>query len=122
MKNLKDETVTISGDHTIFGTKLVTGSVEAQSVTVSTINGFNFPDDFVTITGNETITTKVFIDDLLINGDIIMEDLKTINDVDISEIQKNTVTLTGNHTILTPVEFNKITITNNLNTIDHKFS
>ena len=115
IKELSKEAVTIAGNHTLIGLKKIIGYAAVQHATADTVNNYKFPEDFVTIKGNDNITArKLFSNDMSINGDLVMKDLKTINDVDISEIKKNMVSLTANDTVSTKVEFKAITVTKNL--------
>ena len=112
-----DELVTRDGDHTITGKKnlmyLNTNHLEVES-----INGFQFPEDFIGI--NETNVTiygkKTFYGSTTVKHNITLLPNKTVNGYDLSEFAKNVVTVNGDDVIETDVVFaENVTIIRDLN-------
>lgn len=110
LKNFKRDVVTISGNHTIAGTKTIDGNLLVQDLEATFLNGFSFPSDFVILHENETIfALKVFQDNVSVDSDLNMKDAKTINEKDLSEFYKKIVTKNRNHNITTPIQFLNVT-------------
>ena len=118
INSLKNDAVTLSGNHTIVGSVQITGDANATDVTAQIINRLHFPEDFVLLQDNQTISGyKIFADDVFVHGDFNMENFKKVNSVDLSDFAQNIVTLDGNETIISEVEFEEnIIIMSNLNT------
>ena len=110
LENFKRNVVTISGNHTIAGTKTIDGNLLVQDLDATFLNGFSFPSDLVILYESETIfALKVFQDNLSVDSDLNMKDAKTINQKDLSEFYKKVVTKNGNHNITTPIQFLNVT-------------
>ena len=110
LKDFKRNVVTISGNHTIAGTKAIDGNLLLRDLDVTFLNVFSFPSDFVILHENETIIAlKVFQDNVSVGSDLNMKDAKTINEIDLSEFYKKVVTKNESHNITTPIQFLNIT-------------
>lgn len=70
------------------------GTLKIDNIEVEKINGFRFPEDFVSKTGiNEPITgQKTFVDVVNINGSVNVQDGRLINGIDMTWFARNVVT------------------------------
>lgn len=106
ISRLDNETVRAVGTYTIKGRKHVHGLLTVQNLTVSRIDGFSFPSDFVRTTGGDDVIDgrKVFTSDVVINGDVELQN-KTLNGVNLAELSENIVRLNESTTVLSGVKF-----------------
>ena len=113
---LNQQTVKETGNFTLTGLKRVEGILYVRDLTAILINGFKFPEDFVSLSGDEVIIgKKEFVEDVFINGDITHRE--TINGVDLSNIAQRIVQIVGNETVSSNVLFlNDVTVKGNMRT------
>lgn len=106
ISRLDNETVRAVGTYTIKGRKHVHGLLTVQNLTVSRIDGFSFPSDFVRTTGGDDVIDgrKVFTSDVVINGDVELQN-KTLNGVNLAELSENIVRLNESTTVHSGVKF-----------------
>lgn len=82
----------------LFNTQMPSASFNSE-LTVGTLNGIKTSDYLHTI-GDQIVTGQYIFDDTVtIKGDLVMADFKTIDGVDVSELELDIVTLDGDQTL-----------------------
>ena len=111
LSELNEMIVRVSGTQKIYGIKNFASNVTfAKDLAVrGLVNRLRIPQDIVLLSSNQTITgVKVFKEDMLIRGNLNVNEGAKVDGVDVSLLARNAVYLNTTQTILGRVEFKSI--------------